>query len=175
MATENKTKIVIALIGPKGAGKTHTGQALENECGIKFLNVEKMGLENIPKSQLSGNDLIIEGFQLEEVAIDRILSLENAVSFENTGAHEYFYVALERLRSKYKVLLVNVSTPLETCYDRIKKRDTKAHIAVSDELLKSINEKAARVSLNWDLVIDNSKLVSNSDLKKMFSKLFGNK
>lgn len=100
MAVQNKEKIVFVLIGPKGSGKTHVGRLLEKECGIRFLSVEKLGLENIQKSKLKDLDLLKEGFLLEEQEIDRILGSEMAVSFENTGAHELFYETLERLRLK---------------------------------------------------------------------------
>ena len=58
---------------------------------------------------------------------------------------------------------------LETCYERIKHRDASAHLPVSEELLKSINEKAAGVNLNWDLIIDNTDLVTTSEIKKLLN------
>ena len=171
MTAQERKKVVFALIGPKGSGKTHIGTLLETRCGVKFLSVEKMGLENIPKSKLTGDDLIKEGFHLEEKEIDRISSTEDAVSFENTGAHEYFYVVLERLRSKYEVKLVRVFSPLEACFTRIKQRDAGAHIPVSDEMIRLINEKASKVDLKWHLTIDNSDLPSDEVICEKFRSL----
>lgn len=149
-------KRVFILVGPKGSGKTHIGSLLEKEIGLKFLSVEKLGLENIPKSKLTGYELEKEGFHHEEKAIDRILTEEDAMSFEATGSSEYFYTVLGRLRAKYEVKLVKVFSPLETCYRRIEQRGTANHIPVSEERIKTINEKAAKVDLNWALTIDNS-------------------
>lgn len=150
-------KRVFILVGPKGSGKTHIGSLLEKEIGLKFLSVEKLGLENIPKSKLmTGYELEKEGFHHEERAIDRILTEEDAISFKATGSSEYFCTVLDRLRAKYEVKLVKVFSPLPTCYRRIKQRGAANHIPVSEERIKTINEKAAKVDLNWALTIDNS-------------------
>lgn len=167
----NKEKTVFVLIGPKGTGKTFTGQLLEQELGIKFLNVERIGLENIAKSKLTGLQLIIETFDLEEIAMDQILMKNPNVSFESTGAHEYFYIFLDRLRTKYNVKLIRIFTPLEICSERIKQRDSSVHIPVSDEMIQIINEKAARVELSWDLVLDNSNQASKEQIVTLFKKL----
>jgi shikimate kinase len=171
MSALARKKLVFALIGPKGSGKTHIGFLLEKKCGIKFLNVEKMGIDNIPKSKLTGMELIKEGFHFEELEIDRILSTQDAVAFENTGAHMYFYVVLERLRSKYDVKLVKVFSPLETCYSRIKQRDAGAQIPISDDMVRSINERAAEVDLKWHLTVDNSEMPSDEKIASMFRAL----
>lgn len=149
-------KTVYVLIGPKGSGKTHIGSILEKEIGLKFLSVEKLGLENIQKSKLIGEELIKEGFHQEEAAIDEILKSNNAVSFESTGAHPYLQNILSSLCTKYSVKLIKIFSPLEKCYERIKHRDHSLHIPVSEEFLRWINEGAANVNFKWDLEIDNS-------------------
>lgn len=72
-------KTVFILIGPKGSGKSHVGTVLKKYFGIPFLNVDQLGLENIPKSKSLGEDLIIEGFHLEEEKIAEILQTEDSV------------------------------------------------------------------------------------------------
>ena len=171
-AENDKRKLVYILVGPKGSGKTHIGSLLEKEIGLKFLSVEKLGLENIPKSRLTGYELEKEGFHHEERAIDRILTEEAAMSFEATGSSEYFYTVLDRLRAKYKVKLVKVFSPLPTCYHRIKQRGTANHIPVSEEKIKTINEKAAKVDLNWALTIDNSTQPANEQILHIWKTAF---
>ena len=166
------TKTIYVLIGPKGSGKTHIGNLLERAFDIAFLSVEKLGLANIPESKLTGFDLLKEGFHQEEAEIDRILTATDAMSFESTGAADYFYVVLGRLRSKYDVKLLRIYSPLETCYQRVHDRDQTAHIPVSDELLRSINEKAAGVDLAWDLQIDNSEPMPESEILEQFRSRF---
>ena len=165
-------KRVFILVGPKGSGKTHIGSLLEKEIGLKFLSVEKLGLENIPKSKLTGYELEKEGFHHEEMAIDRILTEEDAMSFEATGSSEYFLTVLDRLRVKYEVKLVKVFSPLPTCYHRIKQRGTANHIPVSEERIKMINEKAAKVELNWALIIDNSTQPANEQILHIWKTTF---
>lgn len=164
-------KTVYVLIGPKGSGKTYIGSLLEKEVGLKFLSVEKLGLENIPKSKLTGEELIQEGFHQEEAGIDKILECHNAVSFESTGVHPYLQKVLARLRSKYNVRLIRVYAPLETCYERIKNRDQNAHLPVSENLLKRINEGAAKAEFDWDLELNNTSQLSKEEILKAFSTL----
>lgn len=164
-------KSVFILVGPKGSGKTHIGLLLEKEIGLRFLSVEKLGLENTKRSKLTGYERVKESFHQEEAEIDRILALEDMMSFEATGSSEYFFTVLERLRSKYKVKLIRIFSPLETCYRRIKQRDSDAHLPVSDEILKTINEKAAKVDLDWDLMIDNSDQPPAEQIIHIFKKI----
>jgi len=173
MASKNTDrKLVYILVGPKGSGKTHIGSLLEKEIGLKFLSVEKLGLENIPKSKLTGYELEKEGFHHEEREIDRILTLADALSFEATGSSEYFYTVLDRLRTKYEVKLVKVFSPLATCYHRINQRGPSDHIPVSEERIKAINEKAAKVELSWALTIDNSRQPTDKQIISIWNSTF---
>ena len=160
-------KTVYVLIGPKGSGKTYIGSILEKEVGLKFLSVEKLGLENIRKSKLTGDKLIIDSFHQEEAAIDEILQSDNAVSFESTGVHPYLQNILASLRIKYNVKLIKIYTPLGRCYERIKCRDRSLHIPISDGLLKKINESSAKVIFKWDLELDNSEKLTVAEIARV--------
>ncbi len=59
-------KTVFVLIGPKESGKSHVGTVLEKYFGIPFLNVDQLGLEDIPKSKLLGEDQIKEDSTLRK-------------------------------------------------------------------------------------------------------------
>lgn len=165
-------KTVFILIGPKGSGKSHVGTVLKKYFGIPFLNVDQLGLENIPKSKLLGEDLIIEGFHLEEEKIAEILQTEDSVAFEATGSHAYFFVVLNRLRSNYAVKLIRVFAPLDKCRERMATRDQTKNIPVSSELIQSINERALMVRLPWDLELDNSIDISEGTIVAAFQSKF---
>ena len=165
-------KTVYVLIVPKGSGKTYIGSILEQEVGLKFLSVEKLGLENIQESKLTGDELIIDGFHQEEDAIDKMLQRDNAVSFESTGVHPYLQNMLANLRIKFNVKLIKIYTPLTKCYERIKCRDQSLHIPISVELLKIINESAEKVVFNWDLELDNSEKLTINQIASVGLALF---
>lgn len=167
----HERKAVYIFVGPKGSGKTHIGSLLEKELGLRFLSVEKLGIENTRKSKLTGDERVKESFHEEEAEIDRILALEEAMSFEATGSSEYFFTVLGRLRSKYKVRLIRIVSPLETCARRIKQRNAAAHLPVSEAMIKIINEKAAKVDLDWDLTIENSGQPSANQIVAIFKKV----
>jgi len=171
-ALMQQKKTVFILIGPKGSGKSHVGTVLKKYFGIPFLNVDKLGLENIPKSKLLGEDLIKEGFHFEEDNIAKILQTEDSVAFEATGSHTYFFVVLNRLRSSYAVKLIRVSAPLDKCLERIATRDQTKNIPVSNELIQSINERALAVQLPWDLELDNSVDISEVAIVASFQSKF---
>jgi shikimate kinase len=168
---KHENKSVYVLVGPKGSGKTYIGSLLEKEIDLKFLSVEKLGLENTRKSKLTGEKRVEESFYEEERELDLILEKRAAASFEATGSSEYFSAMLGRLRSKYKVRLVRIVSPLETCYRRIKQRDAAAHLPVSEAMIKMINEKAAKVDLDWDLTIDNSDQPTAAQIVAVFKKI----
>ena len=165
-------KTVFILIGPKGSGKSHIGGVLKKYFGIPFLDVDKLGLENIRKSKLHGEDLIKEGFHFEEEKIAEILQIEDSVSFETTGSHSYFFIVLDRLRSSYAVKLIRVSATLDKCRERLATRDQTKNIPVSSELIQSINERALMVRLPWDLELDNSVDISEVAIVKVFQSKF---
>lgn len=165
-------KTVFILIGPKGSGKTHVGMVIEKYFGIPFLNVDKLGLENIPKSKLLGEDLIKEGFHFEEAKIAEILQTKDSVAFETTGSHAYFFVVLDRLRSNYAVKLIRVFAPFDKCHERMANRDQTKNIPVSSELIQSINERALKVRLPWDLELDNSVDISEIAVVAAFQSKF---
>ncbi len=151
----------------------YIGSILEQEVGLKFLSVEKLGLENIQKSKLTGEELIIDGFHQEEAAIDKMLQSDNAVSFESTGVHPYLQNMLASLRIKYNVKLIKIYAPLGKCYERIKCRDQSLHIPISNSLLKKINESAEKVIFNWDLELDNSKKLTINEIARVGWALIG--
>jgi len=144
-------KTVLVLVGPKGSGKTHIGALLQRRTGTRFLRVEPLFLEAM--QELPGAGAEARGFKRVEAAVEA--EEADTVALESTGASGHFEAMLGRLRSRHRVLLVAVRAPAETCLERVRTRDSKDHVAVSDHHVEEINRRAAQVSLAWDLVIDN--------------------
>lgn len=148
-------KQIIILIGLKGSGKTYIGTLLQENLGIKFFRVENVWLSL--KSERLSNEYILEGFDLVEKEIDRLLSDTDRIIIESTGTTDYFSHFINKLKSKYELKPVKIQASPGLCLKRIKSRDSVNHIPVSDDMVNKINQDALNVDLQYDLIIDNEK------------------
>lgn len=146
------TKTLFMLIGPKGSGKTHIGDLVGQHTGIHFLRVETIWLTVQP-----GED----GWQKVEQAIDEAFKTYEQVMVESLGAGEGFKGMHASLSTKYEIKMINVVADLKTCLARVKSRDNKEHIAVSDDQVKAYNLVAAAIKYDWALEIINDPPVGN--------------
>ena len=152
-----KQCILLLLVGLKGAGKTFIGTLLEKHLIVKFLRIEPIFLEIMrSEPQLAGIDLEKQGFQIVLETLDNLAINHPILCIESTGTAYTFPELLTALQNKFKVFLIQIQTPFETCIERVKTRETSVHIPVSDHRLREINQVASTVNLPWDLVIDNS-------------------
>lgn len=148
---------LLLLVGLKGAGKTFIGGVLESYLRVKFLRIEPLFLD-LMRSQpsLEGVDLERRGFQIVLNHLDELARNDPVLCIESTGVALTFSEFLATLQRHFRVILVHVKAPPETCIQRVMNRDSSAHIPVSDHRLREINDRAAQVRLPWDLEIDNS-------------------
>ena len=149
----NKTLYI--LIGPKGSGKTTIGTLVHRQTDIVFLRVEPIWLGLEP-----GED----GWDKIEGTIDEMFLSHDRLMIESLGTGEGFRRFHASLARKYAVKLIRVVADLDTCFDRVKNRDSKDHIAVSDNQIEAYNRIAAAVDLDWDLEIDNDGTISEAKL-----------
>jgi shikimate kinase len=166
MATPQK--IVIALVGPKGSGKSTIGSFVASELGIHFLRVEPLFLQ--VRARLGGHNDFFEqqGFELVRSAIVSSLSEHDLVCFESTGASRYLSLLLSQLGQLARVLLVHVTASNDQCALRVRSRDSSIHIPVSDDRLEQINALAFQVSLPWSAEIDNSEPFNPAQVLAIF-------
>jgi len=148
-------KQIIILIGLKGSGKTYVGSLLQEKLDIKFFRVENVWLSL--KSDRLTNEYILEGFGLVEQEIDKLLLNTDRIIIESTGTTHYFSTFINRLKTKYDLILVNIQTSQELCLQRVKSRDSSIHVPISDDIVKQINQDALKVNLKYDIIIDNEK------------------
>lgn len=71
-----------------------------------------------------------------------------------------------------RLKLIRVFAPLDKCHERMAKRDQTKNIPVSSELIQSINERALKVRLPWDLELDNSVDISAVEVVAAFQSKF---
>ncbi len=150
-------KTIFFLIGPKGSGKSYIGKLIEKNLSIRFLPVEPLFMKIKGNRNNIDESYIKEGFKLLENEIHHCLIKEDNVSIEQTGAADYFNQFLENLELKFRVKLIKINTPLDFCNKRIKERDSKNQVPVSQGLIDKINKKSISIKLNFALIIDNSK------------------
>lgn len=141
------TKTLYMLIGPKGSGKTYIGTLIAEKTDIAFLRVENIWLSLKPRE---------DGWQKVEQAIEQDFQRCDKLMIENLGAGEGFHRFHDSLSRKYTIQLVRIFCDLDICLERVKNRDNKNHIPVSDTKVAEYNAIAARVKLDWAVEIDNN-------------------
>lgn len=165
-------KVVFILVGPKGSGKSSIGRLLEEELGLRFLQVEPLLIAHIERFGQPAEGLHRHGFDIEERAIDDVLKEQDAVIFESTGSSEYFPGVIANLQSSYIVKLIRIHCPLDVCFSRVKNRASEGHFQVTDEMVNAINKKANLVKLEWDLELYNTGAISMKEIVATFESTF---
>jgi shikimate kinase len=150
-------KTLFILVGPKGAGKTHIGTLVNAQMAIKFLSVESIWIDYL-KNGAKDQD----GWDIVEEEIDQVFESNDNVMIESLGAGEGFARLHKSLKNKYEIKFIKVESALDKCLERVRNRDSTAHIPISADKVEEYNKIAAQVSYNWDLVIDNNSPASDS-------------
>lgn len=155
---------VLILVGLKGAGKSFIGKTLEKSLPIKFILIESIFLDLMQKfPHLQGAELEQAGFTKVLKTLDDFALNHPVLCIESTGTAPTFPEWLDALNQGFKVLLIQVKAPLETCNQRVLNRDGSIHIPVSVSRLREINERSLTVNLPWDLKLDNSEFQAEAD------------
>jgi len=156
------TKTLFMLIGPKGSGKTHIGDAVGRNTNIHFLRVEPIWLTVQPSE---------DGWQKVENAIDAAFKIHDRVLVESLGAGDGFRSFHASLSSKYEIKMIHVVANLDTCLARVRSRDARDHIAVSDDQVEAYNRVAALIKYDWALEIINDPAASDQDILTAINKI----
>ena len=160
-------KNLYILIGLKGSGKTYIGKLIENEFNIPFVRVENI-FKNIKRDRhFSDENYIKEGFTQLEKEIRTRFQEADALIMKSTGLTDEFKQMLESLRKDFTVKLIKIATDPELCLKRVRERDCKEHINVSDSDAEKINELAMRVEFEYDLIIDNNSKTEEEIIKEL--------
>jgi shikimate kinase len=160
-------KTLYIIIGLKGSGKTFIGKLIEDRFNIPFVRVENI-FKNIKQDRhFSDKSYIKEGFKLLEKEIRKRFEEADALTMESTGLTDGFGQLLESLKKDFTVKLIKVHAGPELCLKRVKERESKEHINVSDNDVKKINELALKVKFDYDLVIDNNNITGDDIIRVM--------
>ena len=157
-------KTLFILVGPKGSGKTHIGTLVQQHTDIVFLRVEPIWLGLQP-----GED----GWKKVEAVIDALFQKHDKVMIESLGVGEGFSRFRASLAEKYAMKLIRVYANLETCFIRVKTRNSAEHIAVSDDKVAELNKIASTVTYKWDLEINNNALAQDQAILNAIQSING--
>lgn len=128
---------------------------IHQHTDISFLRVEPIWLGLEP-----GED----GWNKVEAVIDTLFQTHAKVMIESLGVGEGFRRFYTSLATKYSLKMIRVDANLDTCFTRVKNRNSADHIAVSDDKVAEFNQIAATVTFDWALEIDNNHLASDADI-----------
>jgi shikimate kinase len=155
--------MLLVLLGPKGAGKSHAGTVIERELGVDFFRVEPVFVAAAREPGGSGPASWAEGFRRVEEEIDRRFALgARAVAIESTGASDLFPPFLARQRAARDVRILRIEAPLEVCLERVRSRDARDHLPASDDLVREVHARSAALELEVHAMLDNAERASDA-------------
>lgn len=161
------TKTIYLLIGQKGSGKSYIGALLDKEFGIRFIRVEDWA-KQIKKERAVDNEVYLKQvFAGIEKGIRDSLNETDSIVFESTGLTDYFDQMFHNLKKDFQVKTIVVYADSKTCLDRVKSRDQKIHINVSDDQISTINEKVRERDFQTDFRIVNEAITEKELLQEL--------
>jgi len=171
--------MLIILAGPKGSGKSHIGRLLEKRLGVLFFHVEPLWMDYYAECRSSGRKPETSmGIARICPSIVAALRDNGYVCVETTGASKEILNALLSLEHPSRTLLVRISAPLETCLERIAKRDQTEQIPMNVESSRKVHEACEEILDDpvWDFPIRPAHILENTNLTEIeilsvFSKL----
>lgn len=143
------------LIGPKGSGKTYIGRLVEERLGIPFLRVEALAQEVRQGRPVTDPAYAADVFGAIEAAVRSRLAAHRELVIESLGVGEAFDGMLEALRRDAEVVLIRVTADPARCLARVRGRDGREHVDVSDAQVEALNAAVLARSHPFAGTLDN--------------------
>jgi adenylate kinase family enzyme len=166
--------ILLMLIGPKGAGKTHLARMIEAHWGAPYLHIEPIWQELQRERSDFGSPAYIEaGLQrvLDYVATE--LARQPLAVLDGTGAFPAFAGYLARLQELAEVKLIKLIVPPDICLQRVQTRDQTQQVQMDLAAVAQMNVLSAALELPWHLVLHNHPPLAAADLVAALQPLLG--
>ena len=151
--------LLIVLIGPPGAGKTHLGQRIHASLGFAFRDAEQELLARYGSSEAFVKEKGTALAALEREIRARLGASRVPVVIESTGLSDAPMLA--RLEQDFPVLWIKVHAPRDVCVARVKSR-AAGHNFSNDPRQAAefhdfwLREVAPRYSFDLEVVSDGS-------------------
>lgn len=150
--------LLITLVGPKGSGKSTLGRALEARCRLTFFETEPYWLAAQQESRRTGaavDATVIQAQVLKDLR--GLLAARKVVAVATIGASKPLLDSYLALPCGH--LVVRLRLDVQTCLQRIARRDASAHTSVDEVRLQELHKasEACDVAADLELVVqDNS-------------------
>ena len=143
---------LIVLVGPKGAGKSTVGRALEARHGVRFVDVE--AISRAVSAERGG--VIDEAYARAAFAatVDQLAKLGRRhprMVMETTGASDQTGAYLAGLGEHHDLLLVRLRAGEAVCRERIAHRDASVHAPVPQEVIAQMHRRSEALELDCAL------------------------
>ena len=119
--------MLIVLLGPPGAGKTHLGHRIHAALGFAFRDAEKELLERYGSREVFVKDKGAALAELEREIRARLASSPVPVVIESTGVSDAPMLA--RLRQDFDCVWIKVYAPRDLCAARVQRRAAGANFS----------------------------------------------
>lgn len=164
--------MLVLLIGPKGAGKSHIGRILEARLGVHFFHVEPLWMAYHAECADAGRTVVIaEGVGRVHPRIAEALPEHEHVCVETTGASSEILDDLLALGEEHGLLTVKIEVPLDVCLERIRGRSPTHQIPMEEAMIRKVYELSESLDMPFDLLIENLRL-SDDELVELFRGAF---
>ena len=159
--------VIYILIGRKGSGKSFIGEIMEEEYGIKFIRVEDWAKQIKKDRQIDNEIYLKEVFESIEIGIRESTNQNERIVFESTGLTEYFDKMWKNLKKDFQVTTIKIEADKDLCLERVKRRDQRIHINVSDNQVRQINDQVEKKVLETNYRIENSNKSKEEIIKEL--------
>lgn len=160
-------KVIFLLMGAKGSGKSFIGALMERNFGIRFLRVEEWVLKLRRNAAVDDPAYVDLVFETIERGVRAAMLENDAVVFESTGLSDAFERMWRSLKRDHRVVTIGVDTDPALCLQRVRTRDQRIHINVSDADVTRINQAVLALARSTDHSIMNTARSAEKVLKDL--------
>jgi shikimate kinase len=162
-------KTVIALVGPKGSGKTRIGELLRDSLGFSFVYADKVWLSlQKERGEYESASAREEGFLRMRKAVSESLGASKVACIESTGVGERKQNFIMGLSDLGQLIIVRVVSSEDACLRNIRGRDKGSHVLTDVKKIVDVNRQAMKVDLPWNVTLHNDPFIPQDRLLEIF-------
>ena len=158
---------MLFLIGAKGSGKSYIGALLEREMGIPYLRAEPLWKALKEDASIPANEYFQRGIEAVVAEASRLAGQYPCFTADSTGAFDDMPAFIDRFRPFCRPRLIHVTAQPATCLQRVRTRDQRIHINVSDAQVEMVNARSFAVQLPYEVTLNNDPFASTQEIVRI--------